>query len=169
MLVLFFQFARQSIPAPIIIGLPNRIQIASIQVDAAIESVAIAPDGSMDVPKSIFNTAWYELGPRPGEVGSAVIDGHVDGPDGGPAVFADLKNLQQGDKISVIDDQGNAIVFQVRELRILNSDADATEIFTSSDGLAHLNLITCIGVWDKQAQSYTQRLIVFADQEINVK
>ena len=30
----------------------------------------------MGTPKNPENAAWYELGPRPGEEGSAVIDGH---------------------------------------------------------------------------------------------
>ncbi|MBX4204792.1 MAG: class F sortase [Candidatus Doudnabacteria bacterium] len=143
---------------------PARIVIPSIGVDAAVERVGILPNGSMDVPADQDDTAWYSLGPRPGEIGSAVIDGHVDGENNTTAVFANLHNLKPGDQIRVHDGQGGVVTFAVRESRIYAPDADATEIFTSADGIAHLNLITCQGIWDKSAQSYTQRLVVFADK-----
>ena len=57
-------------------GLPIRLKIPSIKVDAAIEYVGIAPDGNMDVPKGPDNVAWFEPGTRPGDVGSAVLAGH---------------------------------------------------------------------------------------------
>lgn len=148
------------------LGLPVRLKIPAIHVDAAIEQVAETADGSMDVPKDLFNTAWYKLGPRPGEKGSAVIDGHVDGKNGGRAVFSDLHNLKLGDKITVEDDQGAVISFVVRELRTFDPKADASDVFVSNDGRAHLNFITCFGVWDKVANNYSQRLVVFADKEI---
>ena len=35
----------------------------------------------------------------------------------------------------------------------------------TNDGLAHLNLITCI-VWEQITQGYSQRLVVFTDREV---
>jgi len=35
----------------------------------------------------------------------------------------------------------------------------------SNDGKAHLNLITCAGVWDEVEKSHSSRLVVFADME----
>lgn len=145
------------------VGLPVRISIPSIAVDAAIEKVVLAADGSMGVPKNPFDTAWYGLGARPGEAGSAAIAGHVDW-EKGPAVFANLHKVKQGDRIEVRDDNGGVILFVVRGSRRLHADADATDVFTSRDGKAHLNLITCAGSWDKQAKQYSERLVLFADR-----
>ncbi|TAK04807.1 class F sortase [Patescibacteria group bacterium] len=160
-------------PVPIIaaaavenIGLPERIMIPSIAVDAAVEKVAVAADGSMDVPKDPLNTAWYELGPHPGERGSAAIAGHVNWWGGETGAFANLHKLMPGDTVTVQDDTGAVISFVVRELRILDAAADATEVFTSDDKKAHLNLITCIGAWDKRAKQYAKRLVVFTDRVI---
>ncbi len=147
------------------VGLPKQINITSLNIEAPVQHVAIAPDGSMDVPTTATSTAWYNLGPRPGEIGSAVIDGHVDWKDGTKAVFADLHKLQIGDKITVSDEQGKVISFIVRRTHAYNANANATEIFRSNDGLAHLNLITCSGVWDKASQNYAERFVVFADKE----
>jgi len=157
----------QTADSQTIIGLPIRIQIPSINVDAVIEQVGLTPDGAMDVPKSPLNTAWYNLGTRPGETGSAVIDGHVNWLNNSKAVFFDLHSLKPGDKIIVQDESEKNIRFVVSKSRSLDPNADATEVFNSNDGLSHLNLITCEGVWNKTTNSYSQRLIIFADKEIN--
>lgn len=145
------------------VELSMRLRIARIGVDAPIQGVGLAADGSMAVPKNPFETGWYELGPRPGSIGSAVITGHVDSPTGAPAVFADLDKLVVGDVITV-EDEGVSHTFRVREIRIYPAEADATEIFTSTDGKAHLNLITCFGSWDTDAKQYTDRLVIFTDK-----
>lgn len=141
---------------------PVRIKIPRIGVNTSIERVGLAPDGSMDVPKQPRNTAWYALGPRPGEAGSAIIAGHVDWA-GSAAVFANLPTLKPGDTITVQDGTGAVSVFVVRESRLYDAAADATEVFVSQDGKAHLNLITCGGVWDKTTKQYSKRFIVFTD------
>lgn len=150
------------------IGLPMRLKIPKIYVDANVEYVKLAPDGAMDVPKRPDDVAWYKPGSRPGEIGSAVIDGHFGiWKNGQGSVFDDLYKLQSGDKIYIEDDQGAIISFVVRGSKIYKPDATTIGIFDSNDGNAHLNLITCDGVWNPEQKSYSQRLIVFADKEID--
>lgn len=157
--------ASKSAPVLQNIGLPMRIKIPSINVDAVIEKVGLKNDGSMGVPKDPMNTGWYEFGPRPGEVGSAVIDGHVDWWYGAPAVFPNLKKVKVGDKITVQDEFGTIISFVVRKIQSYGATDNATNVFISNDNKSHLNLITCTGVWDSRANQYSQRLVVFADKE----
>lgn len=147
------------------IGEPARLKIPSIAVDATVEKVALAADGSMDVPKHYRNTAWYSLGPRPGETGSATITGHVDTAYGTAAVFANLHKVKSGDTISVQNDDDTVVRFVVRKTRRYDATADATDVFVSNDGKAHLNVITCVGAWDNRAKQYAERLVVFADKE----
>lgn len=146
-------------------GLPVRLKIPGIGVDSVIEHVGLTSDGAVGIPKDPDNAAWYNLGPLPGEVGSAVITGHVNWYYGATGVFANLHKLMPGDTIDVLDDKGKIISFVVRESRSYDAAADATDVFFSNDGKAHLNLITCEGVWDRSAQQYTKRLVVFADKE----
>ena len=148
------------------LGLPFRLKIPSINVDSAIEQVGIAPDGSMDVPKGPDDAAWFNLGPRPGEIGSSVIDGHSGYKNNRPAVFDKLYKLKKGDKIYVEDDKGNITTFVVREFKTYNPKADAKMVFSSNDGGSHLNLITCSGSWNKVERTHSDRLVVFADKEV---
>ena len=142
-------------------GLPKRITIESIGVDAAIVMVGLTETGAMAAPEFPMDTAWYQYGPRPGDVGSAVIDGHVNWYKGEPAVFSRLHQLQPGDEIVVRLDTGREILFIVQELREYPQDADPTEVFKSVDGLSRLNLVTCDGVWDAELGTHTMRLVVF--------
>lgn len=143
----------------------SRLRIPQINVDALIEDVGLTPEGAMDSPRGPNEAGWYKLGPKPGESGSAVIDGHSGWKNGIPAVFDNLHKLSKGDKIFVEDEKGSVITFVVREIRKYNPTADASDVFWSTDGNAHLNLITCGGIWDKISRSSSERLIVFADKE----
>jgi LPXTG-site transpeptidase (sortase) family protein len=154
------------IPETVKSGLPVRFVIPKINVDATIEYVGVTSDGSaMDVPKKPADVAWFNLGPRPGEIGSAVIAGHYGWRNNVPAVFDNLRKLIIGDTVYVEDAEGATATFVVREIRTYTQQADATDVFISSDGLAHLNLITCEGTWSKAQQSYSNRLVVFTDKK----
>jgi sortase (surface protein transpeptidase) len=145
-------------------GLPVRIKIPRLSVDARIEEVTLTADGAMDIPKRPQDTAWYALGPRPGEVGSATIAGHVDWKSGARGVFADLHTLQAGDSITVENDEGVRTTFVVRTSQEYDPQEDAAKVFFSYDGSAHLNLVTCAGTWDQEMNMYSKRLVVFADK-----
>lgn len=142
-------------------ALPVRLIIPNINVNATIKGVGVTSKGIMDVPKSAFDIGWFNLGPRPGEVGSSVMVGHLDGQDGKAGVFFDLYKLKGGDKLYVEDDKGITATFIVRESRIYDTGY-AEEVFSSNNGV-HLNLITCDGVWDGVKKSFSKRLVVFAD------
>ena len=146
-------------------GLPVRLTIPAISVDAPIKEMGLTSDGAMDAPDSPSDAGWFNLGPRPGEIGSAVIDGHFGWKNNKSAVFDNLYKVQKGDRIYVEDDTGTVTVFVVREIRIYHKDTDATDVFMSNDGKAHLNLITCTGPWSVREKTRGNRLIVFADVE----
>jgi len=141
--------------------LPVRLKIPSINVDAAIEYTGVTPKGAMIAPSNIANVGWFDLGPRPGERGSAVIAGHLDGKNGEAGVFVNLDKLKTGDKLYVEDGKGTSTTFIVRGSHAYNPGY-ADDVFSGTNS-AHLNLITCDGVWDGTKKSYSKRLVVFTD------
>lgn len=146
-------------------GLPVRLKIPVIMVDSLIEDAFLTPEGRMDVPSGIQNVAWYAPGTQPGQVGSAVIGGHYAffEDNRGLSVFYNLDKLNAGDRVYVEDDRGDITAFVVRSIRIFDRNADATSVFASSDGLAHLNLVTCEGIWNSENDTYPDRRVVFTD------
>jgi sortase A len=153
-------------PEEVNVANPIRITIPKINVDAFVTNVGITADGAMDIPERPGDVGWYELGPRPGEIGSAVVAGHYgEWKNGDLGVFNDLHTLRSGDELIVEDENGKEISFVVRDILRYAPDADATDIFHSDDGQSHLQLITCEGDWNKVTQSYSKRLVVFADKK----
>jgi len=147
-------------------NLPVHMTIEKIHIDASLETVGFTAKGEVDIPKGPTSPAWFEESPRPGEIGNAIIVGHFGWKNNIPAVFDDLDQLVKGDKLSVRDDQGIVQIFVVREMRMYGAHEAAPDVFISRDGKAHLNLITCSGVWNKAKKSYSTRLVVFTDKEI---
>lgn len=143
-------------------GVPQTISIPKIGVEAKVEKVGLDSQKRMDVPKNVNNVGWYELGFRPGERGSAVLDGHLDTVTGAPAVFYYLTSLAPGDQIIVTDDQGKTYTYQVeKQVAYPYNQVPLEEVFASSDK-PRLNLITCNGIWDVGNSNYSQRVVVYS-------
>jgi len=153
--------SQNQIVSKISLGSPVRLIIPTINVNAKIQYVGVTSKGAMEVPSNIVDVGWFKLGPRPGETGNAVIAGHFDGENGEAGVFFNLYKLKKGDKLYIENDKGKAIPFVVRESRLYDPGY-ANDVFSASNS-AHLNLITCDGVWDGAKKSYSKRLVVFAD------
>ncbi|HSX28191.1 MAG TPA: class F sortase [Candidatus Saccharimonadales bacterium] len=157
------EVATQPLPETVNYGLPVRLKIPKLAVDAAITYVGLTKTGDMAAPTNISDVAWYKNGSLPGNTGSAVLAGHLDGARGVPGVFASLNKLQKGDTLQVIDSKGTVISFTVRETRTYGEDVQPKEVFNAVD-TARLNLITCAGAWDTTHQHYQKRLVIFADK-----
>jgi sortase (surface protein transpeptidase) len=141
----------------------GRLLIPAIGINAPIETVGKTPEGLMDVPKHNRWTTvgWYKNGPNPGQMGSAVIDGHLDRDGGAPAVFWDLHKLHPNDVVSVQSKTGRVLHFKVIKVAsYAPTVAPVAQIFGKNNGI-FLNLITCAGVWVPEANQTSQRLVVY--------
>ncbi len=141
--------------------LPKLLEIPKIAVSAKVQYVGLNSKNEMDVPSNNTDVAWFALGAAPGDIGSAVIAGHLDKSSWKPAVFWNLGKLIAGDEVYVVDNDNNKKRFQVMSVQTYETDAAPMEkIFGASDG-AYLNLVTCGGAWDKTKHNYIQRVVVF--------
>jgi LPXTG-site transpeptidase (sortase) family protein len=142
--------------------LPWRLSIPAINVDAKVQSVGLGKSGNMAVPTNYTDVGWYRYGPEPGELGSAVIDGHVDNGLGFNAVFKQLGELKAGDDIFIENDNGESMHFVVADVETYDAKEVPREaVFARSDS-PRLNLITCAGTWDQSKKSYDSRVVVYA-------
>jgi sortase (surface protein transpeptidase) len=148
-------------------GLPVRLIIPKLNINAAFQYNGMTPSGTMETPSNVSDVGWFTGSVLPGKAGVSIVIGHVAQIRGGvvtkPGVFSDLGSLSAGDTFSVVNDQGVTTNFVVRKSRSYDPTADATDVFISTDGGAHLNFITCEGTWDRSQLEYTQRRVVFAD------
>ena len=147
-------------PAEQVDATPQRLIITSIGVDASVEARGLDVSRNLAPPNDYRDVAWYDGGPRPGEPGNAILNGHV-GWWTGDAVFTHLSRLRPGDLIQVVRADGSVITFKVSSLRVVDANARIASLFAPSSH-ATLTLITCTGVWNPLTQSDTNRVLVSA-------
>jgi hypothetical protein len=153
-------------PAEPVRLVPLQVRIGAIAVDAPIVPVGLEPDGAMEIPERVREIGWYDpdgIGVAPGMTGTAVLAGHVDSRTQGRGALYDLRNLRVGEIIEVDLEDGTTQRWLITEvIQYDKTDLPLHEIFTWA-GPARLALITCGGVFDRTARSYTDNLVVYAE------
>ncbi len=142
---------------------PVEIAIDSINVDAGVDQIGLARDGTLEEqPLSRSNyAAWYRLGPAPGQVGPAVITGHVD-TKSSLGVFFYLGRLRPGDLVVITRADGRTASFSVDSLASFPKSDFPTQLVYGATDYPALRLITCGGSFDRHAGSYVDNIVVFA-------
>ncbi|MDU0367177.1 class F sortase [Microbacterium sp. KSW4-17] len=140
---------------------PVHISIPSIGVSSDLVGLDRGEDGWIQAPADYDAVGWYEKGVLPGEVGPAVIAGHVDSPTG-PAVFIDLPRLAPGDTVAVERADGSTANFVVTGLQTVEKDSFPTESIYAPTPTPQLRLVTCAGAWDPASGHYVDNLVVTA-------
>ncbi len=137
---------------------PLRISIPGAGVAAPVDSVRVR-DGALRVP-AVGRAGWFEGGPRPGEVGRAVIIGHLD-TRSGPALFARVPDLEPGTPVSVTDRGGEIHRYRVtRAAQVAKARFPTREVYGRADAPV-LVLVTCGGKF-VAGSGYTDNILVYA-------
>jgi sortase (surface protein transpeptidase) len=135
--------------------------IPKIGVAAPLVRLGLRRDKRLEVPADFSVAGWYAGGPRPGELGPAVIAGHVDSKRG-PAVFYRLGELREGDGVVVRYSGGLEVHFRVERTERHPKAAFPTSRVYGRTAGAKLRLITCGGTFDRASGHYRDNIIVFA-------
>jgi sortase (surface protein transpeptidase) len=143
-------------------ALPVRLRIPAIDGDTTVEYVGLAHDQSINVEFDLSVAGWWEGGPRPGQVGPAVILGHVS--RYGPAVFDRLRSLQRGDEILVDRADGTTARFLVTHEGTYRKAAFPSDLVYYPTLQPELRLVTCEGPIDGGTGRHRDNLVVFAAQ-----
>jgi sortase (surface protein transpeptidase) len=147
-------------PVPELHGVPTRLRVEAIGVDTPLQSLRLSKDGGLDAPKDSTRAGWYADGTIPGDVGPAVIAGHVDDKRG-PAVFYRLRELEAGDRIEVVRG-GTTVRFTVTSMAWYPKTAFPSATVYGPTPDRELRLITCGGVFDHHLRSYRDNFVVYA-------
>lgn len=140
---------------------PVKLVIPSLNINAKVQYVGIGKSGNMAVPYGYTDVGWYRYGPLPGQIGSAVFDGHVDNGLGVAAVFKHVGDIKIGDEIDVITEKGNKIPFKVTDVAQYGyKDKTANQKIFIENKDALIRLITCTGTWVSNEKTYDHRIVV---------
>ncbi|WP_435851391.1 class F sortase [Streptomyces thermolilacinus] len=142
---------------------PTRLLIPAIDVDAPFTDLAIGPSGRLDSPPPDETNlvGWFAAGPSPGELGTAIVAGHLDTKTA-PAVFASLSTLSRGDSINIVRADGTTASFVVDAIDNFPQDKFPDDLVYAHTRDAQLRLITCGGSYDYSKKRYTENTVVFA-------
>jgi LPXTG-site transpeptidase (sortase) family protein len=122
--------------------------------------LSLQRDGSLQVPPDRFRSGWYAGGPRPGELGPAVIAAHVHW-DGRWGAFEHLADLDYGDRILVERGDHRVAVFRVTRVSTFKKSNFPTNLVYGNIDHAGLRLITCDG-FSASKHAYVDNVVVFA-------
>lgn len=142
-------------------SVPVSIDIPAINVDTSLSHLGLNADHTVQVPTNFAQPGWYDLGPTPGEVGSAVILGHVDSYKG-EAIFFRLRDLVQGDQIKVVLADGIVTNFRVNSISSYPKVAFPSQLVYAPHGYSALQLVTCGGIFDRHTGSYLSNIVVYS-------
>jgi sortase (surface protein transpeptidase) len=139
---------------------PVELTVPSISLNVSLSTLGLNADGTVQVPTDVQQPGWFRLGPTPGEIGSAVILGHVDS-YAGPGVFFKLSSLVAGDVVDVGLADGVTAEFKVTSVvTYLKTDFPDNAVYTSN-GNSALQLVTCGGTFDSATGHYLSNIVVY--------
>ncbi|MFJ2757420.1 class F sortase [Nocardioides sp. NPDC087217] len=139
---------------------PTRLRIPAIGVNSSLMELGLRSDGSLEVPPDAVPAGWFTGSPTPGELGPAIIAGHVRW-NGTPGVFQHLTDLEVDDVVDIARQDGSTAVFRVTRIEHFAKSAFPTDAVYGNIPRAGLRLITCGGL-DPDTNSYEENVVVFA-------
>jgi Sortase domain len=138
---------------------PVYLSIPVIGVHTRLIRLGLTAQGTLQVPASTSVAGWYTGSPRPGQVGSAVIAGHIDSYLG-PGVFFRLRLLRTGDRVYIRHAGGTLAVFRVYAERMYAKDRFPTQQVYGPAPDPELRFIACGGTFDAAIGSYLSNVVV---------
>jgi hypothetical protein len=146
-----------TVPRPVYLSIP------AIDVHTRLIRLGLTTQGTLQVPASTSVAGWYTGSPRPGQVGSAIIVGHIDSYTG-PGVFFRLRLLRPGDRVYIRHSDGTLAVFRVYAEHTYAKDRFPTVKVYGPAPDPELRLITCGGTFDPATGSYLSNVVVYTAQ-----
>ena len=144
---------------------PVSLAIPAIGVHTSIINLGLDPHHTLQVPpltqKGVQEAGWYDLGPAPGQLGPAVIAGHVDSYQG-PGVFFRLGALRPGDQIHITRADHTVAIFRVDAVDEYRKASFPARQVYGPVGYAGLRVITCGGRFDYQTGHYLSNIVIYA-------
>jgi sortase (surface protein transpeptidase) len=141
---------------------PKSLSIPSVNVANSVTDVGLNTDGSLQTPELFEDKiGWYKNSKKPGQIGTSVYVGHVDTYKG-PSVLSRLHQASVGEKIQVVDSEGNEFTYIIDAIEQYRQDSFPSEKVYADTVDSSLRIITCSGMFDHSAQRYSHNTVVYA-------
>lgn len=144
------------------VAIPTAISIPEIGVHHSLIQLGQNSDGTIETPP-LSNPeipGWYRYSPKPGQIGPAVIVGHIDGTTGAEGVFYNLGALRPGETVDVSRSDNTVAVFRIDGVNKYAKSSFPTLTVYGNTTNPQLRLITCAGPFENQ--HYQDDIVVYA-------
>jgi len=139
---------------------PTALVIPEIDVLRPVRAVGLEDNGELEVPDET-EVGWYQYGAAPGDPGATVLAAHVTWNRSlGP--FYRLGEIELGDRVDVVLDDGSTRVYEVVERTIYGKDELPRHRIWRNSGPESLVLITCGGSYNPDIRRYRENIVVYA-------
>jgi sortase (surface protein transpeptidase) len=142
-------------------SVPVHLAIPSVNIETDLLRLGLNPDGTLQVPWKPLLAGWYQGSPTPGQLGPAIIAGHVDSWTTGPAVFYHLGEVAVGAHVLITRADTTVATFKVTAVNSYPKTAFPTHLVYGNVNRAALRLITCAH-WNTTTQEYDDDVVVYA-------
>jgi LPXTG-site transpeptidase (sortase) family protein len=142
----------------------TRLIIPSAKVNAPLQTKGVNTRNEMENPDGKDNVAWYNFTARPGFGSNAVFSGHVDWYTGERGVFWYLRDLKEGDEITLRLSDGMELKYRVVRNETFKADNAPVAEIVGPTTAESITLITCEGVFSRNSQDYSDRRVVRAER-----
>ena len=140
---------------------PTHLTVPAIGLSIPLITLGLNADRTVMVPTRFDQAGWFRLGPSPGQLGSAVILGHVDSYRG-PAVFFRLRQLHLGDDVDVTLTDGVRLRYRVIGLAMYLKSRFPARLVYGPRPYSALQLVTCGGAFDAATGHYLSNLVAYS-------
>ena len=125
------------------------MRIPKYDVDAAVENIGISAQNQLEVPKDPLDVGWYGIYQKPGWGFNSVFSAHVDYYPSTRGPFYNLADMEIGDEIIVVMENGLEYHYRViRNEQWTVEDIPTGDLIKAHDrpeGDEWITLITCGG------------------------
>lgn len=145
---------------------PRILRIPKIELESRVRRVGVSLSGEPVGTSNIFDVGWFEQNGKPNASGAVLMNGHSIGPTKN-GIFANLKQLQPTDIITVELGNGTVVTYRVSKvqeypLNQIDMSAAVQPIDPTKKGL---NLMTTSNRYSTRSDVSYRQLIVFALQQ----
>jgi hypothetical protein len=143
------------------VAIPSVLTVPRLHIRAPLIPMDVRAGGELGIPDDPRDVGWWRGGAWPGSSrGTVVLAGHVDTARDGPGALFHVAELEPGDRIDVLTDQGTRPYAVVARRSFHKADLP-NDVFAAT-GRPRLVIITCGGTFDSRSRHYTDNVVVYA-------
>lgn len=140
--------------------MPRTIIVPKQNISGIIQNVGIDSSNTIIVPSNIHFAGWYTGSSKPGDKGLSIVNGHVSGRST-KGIFSELEKIKKDDYIFIEFGDLSTRTFRVFDVVEVDEVDASFELFKQATEVSNqLNLITCGGIYDREKQTYSRRIII---------